>query len=193
MSKFDDKLIDELLKAYDYNNPNPEVILGENGIVQQLEKRLLERALKGEMPHHLGYEKSAKSGYNSGNSRNGFSSKTIITKDGELGVEIPRDRDGSFEPQIIKKNQRRFDGFDDKILSMYARGMTVREIQGHLQEIYGIEISPDLISTVTDEVLPKVNEWRNRPLNTIYLVIYLDALVVKVKEDSHNALAKRGA
>lgn len=136
------------------------------------------------MTHHLGYEKNSKDGYNSGNSRNGTTTKNVLTKDGDLEVEIPRDREGIFEPQIVKKHQRRFDGFDDKILSMYARGMTVREIQGHLQEIYGVDVSPDLISTVTNEIMPEVNDWRNRPLSPIYLVIYLDALVVKVKEDN---------
>jgi putative transposase len=136
------------------------------------------------MSHHLGYEKSSKVGYNSGNSRNGISKKKVITEDNEIEIEVPRDRESTFEPQIIKKHQRRFEGFDDKIVSMYARGMTNREIQAHLQEIYGVDVSPDLISTVTDEVLPEVNEWRNRPLNSMYLIVYLDALVMKVKEDN---------
>lgn len=184
MSKFDDKLIDELLKAYDCKNPNPEVILGENGIIQQFKKKILEKALKAEMSHHLGYDKYSKEGYNSGNSRNGISSKKILTKDAEFEIEVPRDRENTFEPQIIKKHQRRFDGFDDKILSMYARGMTNREIQEHLKEIYNVNVSADLISTVTDEIMPEVNEWRNRPLNSIYLIVYLDALVMKVRENN---------
>lgn len=182
--KIEDKLIDELLKVYNPKDPNPEVILGENGLLQSLKKKLLERALKAEMTHHLGYESNSKEGYNSGNSRNGNSSKKVLSKDGDFEIEVPRDRESSFEPQIIKKHQRRFDGFDDKILSMYARGMTNREIQGHLKEIYGIDVSPDLISTVTDEIMPEVSEWRNKPLNSIYLIVYLDALVMKVRENS---------
>ena len=184
MPKFNDKLLDELLKDYDYGNPNPDLILGQDGIIQQLRKRILERALKGEMTHHLGYEKSSKDGYNTGNSRNGTSSKKVLTRDGELDIEIPRDRESTFEPLIIKKNQRRFEEFDDKILSMYSRGMTTREIESHLQEIYGVEVSPTLISTVTNEVMPEVNEWRNRSLASTYLIIYLDALVIKVKDEN---------
>lgn len=184
MPKFDEKLLDLLLEEYDYSNPNPDKILGKNGVIEQLKKKLLERALKGEMNHHLGYSKHSKEGYNSGNSRNGATSKKIITENGEFEVEIPRDRESTFEPQIIKKHQRRFEGFDDKILSMYARGMTNREIQGHLEEIYSVNVSPDLISTVTDEIMPEVNDWRNRPLNSIYLIIYCDALIMKVRENN---------
>lgn len=180
MPKFKEELLDELLKEY----KKPDDLIGGQGILNQLKKALLERALKGEMTHHLGYSKHSQEGKNSGNSRNGTSSKKIITEDGELDLDIPRDRNGDFEPQIIKKNQRRFDGFDDKILSLYARGMTVREIQGHLQEIYNVEVSPDLISTVTDEVITEVNEWNARPLDPIYLVLYMDALVVKVKDEN---------
>jgi putative transposase len=180
MPKFKEELLDELLKEY----KKPDDLIGGQGILNQLKKALLERALKGEMNHHLGYSKYSQEGKNTGNSRNGMSTKKIITEDGELNLEIPRDRNGDFEPQIIKKNQRRFDGFDDKILSMYARGMTVREIQAHLQEIYNIEVSPDLISTVTDEVITEVNEWNARPLDPIYLVLYMDALIVKVKDEN---------
>ncbi len=179
MPKFNEELLDELLKEY----KEPEDLLGGKGILNQLKKALLERALSGEMNHHLGYSKHSKKGVNSGNSRNGTSTKKVLTEDGELELDIPRDRNSDFEPQIVKKNQRRFDGFDDKILSMYARGMTLREIQGHLQEIYGVEVSPDLISTVTDEIVTEVNEWNARPLDPIYLVLYLDAMIVKVKDE----------
>lgn len=140
MPKFNEELLDELLKEY----KEPEDLLGGKGILNQLKKALLERALSGEMNHHLGYSKHSKKGVNSGNSRNGTSTKKVLTEDGELELDIPRDRNSDFEPQIVKKNQRRFDGFDDKILSMYARGMTLREIQGHLQEIYGVEVSQTL-------------------------------------------------
>src|SRR5665811_1545528 len=166
---FQKELLDELMKNY----KNPEDLLGENGVFKQLKKALLERALNGELTHHLGYEKSEKAATTS-NSRNGKTSKTLLGQDGEVTIEVPRDRDGSFEPQIVKKHQRRFDGFDENILSLYARGMTVREIQGHLKEMYGTEVSPDLISTVTDEVIKEVEEWQMRPLASMYAVVYMD-------------------
>ena len=170
------EMLDELLKDYQ----KPEDILGDNGIIQQLTKAILERALEGELTHCLGYEKHARS--DSNNSRNGKSSKTLKGKKGEFAIDVPRDRKSEFEPQIIKKGQTRFDGFDEKIISMYARGMTMREIQGHLQEIYGVEVSAEMISTVTDAVLDEVKSWQNRPLDAIYPILYLDALTVKVKD-----------
>jgi len=170
------EMLDELLKDYQ----KPEDILGESGIIQQLTKAILERALEGELSHHLGYEKHQRS--DSLNSRNGKTSKTLKGKKGEISIDVPRDRNAEFEPQIIKKRQTRFDGFDDKIISMYARGMTMKEIQGHLQEIYAIEVSPEMISTVTDAVLDEVKAWQNRPLDSVYPILYLDALVVKVKD-----------
>ena len=130
------ELLDELLKDY----KKPEDMLGENGILKQLTKALLERALQGEITHHLGYPKHAAEGKNTGNSRNGKSKKTLTGDHGPMPIEVPRDRNGTFEPQIVQKGQTRFDGFDDKILSLYSRGMTTREIQGHLQEIYGVEV-----------------------------------------------------
>ena len=171
-----DELLDELLKEY----KNPEDLIGKDGILKQLTKRLVEKAMETELTHHLGYEKNSPAGNNTGNSRNGKSSKTIKGDFGEIPIEVPRDRNGEFQPQIIKKNQTRFDGFDDKIISMYARGMTTRDIQAHLQEIYGVEVSADLISTVTDAVINEVKEWQNRPLREIYPVLYLDATILKV-------------
>ena len=144
---------------------------------------MLERALGAELTDHLGYEKGDPAGRGSGNSRNGTSSKTILTEDGEIAIAIPRDRVGSFEPQLIAKGQTRFDGFDDKILSLYARGMTVREIQGHLAELYGTDVSPDLISRVTDGVLDEVRDWQNRPLDPVYPVVFFDALRVKIRDE----------
>ena len=173
-------LLDELLKDY----KNPEDITGENGLLKQLSKAVLERALEGEMTHHLGYEKHDKEQKESNNRRNGKTSKTLKTKDGELQVAVPRDRNGRFVPRIIPKHQRRFDGFDNKIISMYARGMTIREIQGHLLEIYGTEVSPDLISTVTDGVLEEVRAWQNRPLDPVYPIIFLDAIRIKARQNS---------
>lgn len=173
------ELVDELLKGYQ----KPEDIIGENGLLRRLMKALLERTLNAELTHHLGYEKHDPAGHNSGNSRNGATSKTVKGEFGEIVVDTPRDRNGTFEPQILGKHQTRFEGFDDKILSMYARGMTTREIQGHLQEMYGIEVSPTLISDVTDAVLDEVKGWQNRPLETIYGVVYLDALYVKMRHE----------
>ncbi len=172
------ELLDELLKDY----KSPEDMFGDDGLLQQLTKAVVERALQGEMTYHLGYEKHDPAGANSGNSRNGKSSKTIKGKRGQLQIDVPRDRTSSFEPQLIKRGQTRFDGFDDKIISMYARGMTCREIQAHLQEIYGVEVSPDLVSTVTDGVIDEVRTWQSRPLDPLYPILYLDALQVKVKD-----------
>ena len=175
------EILDELLKDYS----NPEDLLGESGIIKQLTKALLERALAGEMTHHLGYQKHAQSGRNGGNSRNGKNRKSIISNDGKFQLQVPRDRNATFDPKIIKKRQKRFDGFDDKIISMYARDMTVREIQGHLEEIYGIEVSPDLISTVTASVIEELRAWQNRPLESVYPIVYLDALRVKIRDNGH--------
>jgi putative transposase len=173
------EVLDELIKDY----KKPEDLIGETGLLKQLIKALMERALGAELTHHLGYEKHDPAGYNSGNSRNGSSAKTVKGEFGEITVETPRDRNSSFEPQILKKHQTRFDGFDEKILSMYARGMTTREIQGHLQEMYGVEVSPTLISDVTDAVMEEVKGWQNRPLEPLYAIVYLDALYVKMRHE----------
>jgi putative transposase len=177
----DNKLIDNLLKDY----KTPEEILGEGGLLKQLTKAVLERAMRAELTQHLGYEPHDSAGDNSGNSRNGKSKKTLKGDFGELPLEVPRDRDSSFEPQIVPKGQTRFDGFDDKILSLYARGMTTREIQAHLEEIYQVEVSPALISSVTDAVIEEVKAWQNRPLDALYPILYLDALQVKVRDGAH--------
>ncbi|MGA9771915.1 MAG: IS256 family transposase [Blastocatellia bacterium] len=174
-------LIDQLLKDY----KSPEDVLGENGLLKQLTKAVLERALKAELTHHLGYEKHSPEGNNSGNSRNGKSSKTLKGDFGTLPLDVPRDRMSSFEPKIIPKGETRFSGFDDKILSLYARGMTVREIQAHLEEIYQVEVSPGLISQVTDEIIDEVRAWQTRPLERLYPILYLDALMVKVRDGAH--------
>jgi transposase-like protein len=149
-----------------------------------LKKALIERALGGELTHHLGYPNGvSKADDGGGNHRNGASAKTIRTDDGPLRIEVPRDRDGSFEPILIPKHERRFTGFDDKIVAMYARGMTVREIQAFLSEMYSVDVSPDLISRVTDEVMSEVTAWQSRPLESMYPVVFFDALRVKIRED----------
>jgi putative transposase len=173
------EIIDELLSDYKH----PEDLLGDGGLFKQLKKALLERALNAELSDHLGYEKGDPKARRHANSRNGHGSKRITGEDGEMEISIPRDRDASFEPQIVKKGQRRFEGFDDKIISMYARGMSVREIRGHLEELYGVEVSPDLISRVTDEVMDEVRDWQSRPLDEVYPVIIFDALRVKIRDE----------
>jgi putative transposase len=175
----DVKLVDELLKGY----KSPEQLIGENGLLKQLTKALVERALQAEMTSHLGYDKHDPAGHNSGNSRNGTTRKKLKGDFGEIELETPRDRNGSFEPKMVAKGQTRFTGFDDKIVSMYAQGMTTRDIQGHLEEIYGIEVSPALISEVTDGVMDEVSAWQKRALDTVYPVVYMDALYVKVRDN----------
>jgi putative transposase len=177
----DKKLIDQLLTNY----KKPEDIIGENGLLKELTKAILERALAVEMTDHLGYEKHDPAGHHRGNTRNGKSAKTLKGDFGELELETPRDRQATFEPKIVAKGQTRWTGFDDKIISMYARGMTTREIQGHLEEMYGIDVSPALISNVTDGVIEEVKLWQGRPLEELYPIVYLDALMVKVRDEGH--------
>ena len=172
------ELIDELMK----DAGEGAELFGDEGLLNQLKKALVERALEGEMTHHLGYAKGAKEGRNGGNSRNGHTSKTVMGKDGPLEIETPRDRDATFDPKIIRKRQKRINGFDDTVISLYARGMTVREIREHLREIYATEVSPELISSVTSEVLEEVRAWQSRPLSEVYPIVYLDALFVTTKE-----------
>lgn len=172
------ELLDELLAEYS----SPEDLTGPDGLLKRLTGALVERALQAEMVDHLGYEPNAPEGNGSGNSRNGAGKKTLRTDQGNVTVEVPRDRNGTFEPKLVKKHQRAFNGFDDKILSMYARGMSVRDIQAHLAEIYGTEVSPDLISGVTNAVVDEVQSWQARPLDAVWPIVYLDALVIKVRD-----------
>ena len=173
-----DELVAQLLGNYQ----KPEDLIGENGLLKQLTKLLVEKALDAEMTHHLGHDKHESVANATGNTRNGKSRKTLKGDFGELPIEIPRDRHSTFEPQIIPKHQTRWAGFDEKILSLYARGMTVREIQSHLEEIYGAEVSPSLISSVTDAVAEEVKTWQSRPLDPIYPIVYLDCIHVKIRE-----------
>jgi putative transposase len=177
-SPFSNELLDQLLANY----TKPEDLTGKDGILKQLTARLVERAMQAEMTDHLGYEKHDPKGRGTPNSRNGTTTKTLKTDHGPMEIEVPRDREGSFEPQLVKKRQTRFTGFDDKILGMYARGMTVRDIQGHLEDLYGVDVSPDLISRVTSAVAEDVLAWQGRPLDAVYPIVYLDALVVKVRD-----------
>jgi putative transposase len=179
--KLDPKLVDQLLADY----KTPEEIAGENGLLQQLTKAVLERILQAELTGHLGYEKHDPAGHKSGNSRNGTSRKTLKGNFGKLELETPRDRNGTFEPKIVAPHQTRWPEFDDKILSLYARGMSTREIQEHLKEIYRVEVSAGLISDVTAEVQEEVQAWQNRPLDRCYPIVYMDALQVKMRDNGH--------
>ena len=165
-------LLDQLLAGGD-----AAAALQQGGLLDSLKKALAERALNAEMDHHLGHDDQT------GNSRNGYGRKTVVTDTGKIEIEVPRDRQGSFDPQLIAKYQRRFPGFDDKIVSMYARGMSTREITGHLRELYGIDVSPDLISTVTDAVLEEVAAWQARPLDPAYPLVFFDAIRVKIRDE----------
>ncbi len=180
---FSPEVLDHLLEGCQ----TPEQMFGSDGLLQQLTKALIERSLQAELTHHLGYEKHDPSGHRSGNSRNGTSAKIIKGKRGQVQIEVPRDRNSEFEPQLIQKGQTRFDGFDERVLSLYARGLSTREIQAHLAEIYGTQVSPDLISTVTDAVLDEVRAWQARPLDTLYPIVYLDAMQVKIKSEGRIA------
>ena len=175
-----DELLDSLIK-----DKTPEEIVSESGVLGELTKRLYERALQGEMKAHLGYEKHAAEGRNKKNSRNGRTGKRVKTASSEIEIEVPRDRDGTFEPQIIRKRQRRLPGFDEKVIALYARGMTTREIQGHLKELYRVTVSPTLISAVTDSVIEDVQAWQSRPLERFYPIVYLDAIHIKMRQDRH--------
>jgi transposase-like protein len=178
-SQKQDALLDELLK----DCSNPRDILGEHGLLKQMTKRLVERALQSELTEHLGYEPHEKQGQTGGNSRNGSGQKIVQSDAGQFEIEVPRDRDSSFEPQLVKKRQRRLEGFDDKVLSLYSSGLTTREIQTQLEALYGAKVSPTLISNITADVIEEVKAWQNRPLNSIYPILYFDALVVKSRED----------
>jgi putative transposase len=176
------RISDELIDALLVNYEKPDDLIGKDGILEQLTKRVVERALEAEMTHHLGHTKHGRVTNAVGNTRNGTSKKTLIAQHGELPIDIPRDRDASFEPQLVKKHQTHWQGFDDMVISLYARGMSVREIQGHLKELYHTEVSPALISAVTDAVAEDVRQWQGRPLDAVYPILYLDCLQVKVRD-----------
>lgn len=180
MAAIPQDLLDALMKDY----KNPEDLIGETGLLKQLTKQLLERAMQAEMTDHLGYEKHAPAGKKTDNSRNGSYKKRIKGEFGNLDVAVPRDRQSTFEPVILPKGQSRFTGFDDKIIALYARGMTTRDIQAHLEEMYGVEISPTLVSQVTQAVQEDISLWQNRPLDEVYPIVYLDAIRVKVRHDN---------
>lgn len=176
--KIDESVLDELLKGCE----RPEDLLGDGGLMKNLKKALMQRMLGAELTEHLGYGHGQEPPIVQANRRNGTSRKTVRSEDGAVEIEVPRDRDGSFEPRLIAKGQTRIDGLDDKIIALYARGMSVRDIRAHLEDLYGLEVSPDLISRVTDAVLDEVKEWRSRALDAVYPVVIFDALRVKIRD-----------
>lgn len=178
-------VLDSLLSEYQ----KPEDLIGEGGLLKQLTKALVERVLEAEMSDHLGHTRNGRVTNSTGNTRNGKTKKTIKGEFGELPIEVPRDRDATFEPLLVQKHQTRWSGFDEKIISLYARGMTLREIQSHLEEMYGTEVSPSLISSVTDAVNEEVKIWQARPLDPIYPIVYMDCIHVKIR-DSGTVRAK---
>ena len=176
--RISDEVIDQLLAGA----RTEEEIAGPGGLLAQLTKRLVERAMEVELTDHLGYEPHQEPPGGTGNTRNGTSPKTLVTEQGKVPLDAPRDRDGSFEPKIVRKRQRRFEGFDEKILALYSRGLSTRDIEAHLEEIYGVKVGRELISKVTDGVMDDVRAWASRPLEDVYPVIFLDALVLKIRE-----------
>lgn len=174
-----DALIDELLEDVE----DPKDILGKNGLLKQLTKRLVERTLEAELTDHLGYAPHEQKGRGTGNSRNGKGSKTVQSETGAIDIQVPRDRNGSFEPKLVKKRQRRLEGFDDKVLALYSRGLSTRGIQEQLEELYDVEVSPTLISNVTNAVMDDVRAWQSRPLSSVYPIVYFDAIFVKSRQE----------
>ena len=176
--RLSDELIDELLAGA----RTEEEIVGPGGLLADLTRRLVERAMSAELTEHLGYERHQEPPGGTGNTRNGSTPKTLATEHGPVPIKTPRDRKGTFEPQLVRKGQRRFEGFDDKILALYARGLSTRDIEAHLAEIYGVNVGRDLISRVTDDVMDDVRAWQQRPLDDVYPVVFLDCLVLKIRE-----------
>lgn len=176
-------ILDQLLDNINFKGLTQDEVVGQDGLIKQLTGKILQRALEAEMTEHLGYEKNSNVGNNSGNSRNGHTEKTILLENQETTIEVPRDRNSTFEPIIVPKHEKRTPLFNDQIISMYSFGMTDRDIKAHLEKIYNVDVSPDLISRVTNAVLEEVREWQNRPLEKSYVIVYLDALRVKSKED----------
>lgn len=174
--RIDPELVDQLLAGADASE-----VLGPDGLLKQLIGSVVERALSAELTEHLGYEPSELRSAEQSNARNGYTPKTLITGHGKVDVQIPRDREGSFEPQLVKKHQRRLAGFDDKVLALYSRGMSVRDVRDHLEEVYGTEVSKDLITRVTDGIMDEVREWRSRRLDPVWPIVYLDAIFIKIR------------
>lgn len=184
--QFEEELLDQLLEDYE----GPGDMFGTGGLLDSLKAKLVERALRGEMTAHLGYEKNGQRPENSGNARNGSTKKRVKTESGEMEIEVPRDRDASFEPLLVPKGVRRLEGFDNMVIALYARGMSTRDIQSQLKEVYSVDVSAELISIITDEILEEVEAWQNRPLDDLYPIVFFDALVASVRDDSGRVVKK---
>ena len=178
-----EKLVDHILK--DYHGENAEELFSHDGLIGKLGQKILEKAMQQELTHHLGYQKHSPEGYNNGNSRNGYAKKTLRSDTGKIPIKTPRDRDGTFEPQIVPKGTTHISQFDKLIISLYTKGMTTRDIQSHLKELYNMDVSPDLISNVTDAVLEEITEWQDRALDKVYPIVYLDAIMIKIRDEGH--------
>ena len=185
-SKREKDALDTIIDQLDLDGVTQDELFGEGGLVKALTSRILNKALEAEMDNHLGYEKHSSLGDLTGNNRNGYSNKKVLTRDQEVELTIPRDRNGEFVPVIVPKHEKRLPIFNEQIIALYSSGMTVRDIQAHLQDIYGVEVSPELVSRVTDSILTEVREWRSRPLSPIYPIVYLDALRVNSRESGKN-------
>jgi putative transposase len=181
-------IIDQLLDNIDFRGLTQDEVVGQDGLIKQLTGRILQRALEAEMTEHLGYEKNSNDGDNSGNNRNGHTEKTVLLENQSATIEVPRDRNSTFEPVIVPKHEKRVPLFNDQIISMYSFGMSDRDIKAHLEKIYNVDVSPDLISRVTNAVLDEVREWQNRPLEKSYPILYLDALRIRGKEDGKSCM-----
>jgi transposase-like protein len=177
-----------MLDTIDFKGLTQDEVLGQDGLVKQLTGKILQRALEAEMTEHLGYEKHSNAGDNSGNSRNGHSEKTLLLENGKTSIEVPRDRKGTFEPIIVPKHEKRVPLFNNQVISMYASGMSDRKIKEHIERVYNVDVSPDMISRITDAVIDEVREWQSRPLDKTYPVVYLDAIRIKTKEDGKSCM-----
>jgi transposase-like protein len=186
--KAEKDIIDQLLDNINFKGLTQEEVVGQDGLIKQLTGRILQRALEAEMTEHLGYEKNSNAGDNNGNSRNGYAEKTVLMENQETVIKVPRDRKSTFEPVIIPKHEKRVPLFNDQIISMYSFGMSDRDIKAHLEKIYNVDVSPDLISRVTNAVLEEVKEWQNRPLEKSYAIVYLDALRIKSWEEGKSCM-----
>jgi transposase-like protein len=181
-------VLDQILDTIDFKGLTQDEVVGQGGLIKQLTGRILQRALEAEMTEHLGYEKNSNVGDNSGNSRNGHTEKTVLLENQETTIEVPRDRNSTFEPVIVPKHEKRLPLFNDQIISMYSFGMSDRDIKTHLEKIYNVDVSPDLISRVTNAVIEEVREWQNRTLEKSYAIVYLDALRVRSREDGKSSM-----
>jgi transposase-like protein len=181
-------IIDQILDNIDFKGLTQDEVVGQDGLIKMLSGKILQRALEAEMTDHLGYEKNSNAGDNNGNSRNGYTEKTVLLENGKTSIDVPRDRNGTFEPIIVPKHEKRVPLFNNQVISMYASGMTDRKIKEHIERVYNVDVSADMISRITDAVIDEVREWQNRPLEKSYAIVYLDALRIKSRQDGKSCM-----